>query len=152
MKTNPENFKNWRLPVELPSAFALPKEFRESLPDEVQEWLASVEKRIDGMTLETIENEANELVEEELDQKDSVVAFALYQLGRRLFYARMQQIVEIMFPEEGIEIGIDLLWPQNRETLPGGAVSEAVMNGEGINTRCLKYLKEVGFAVQRSWL
>jgi hypothetical protein len=152
MKTNPENPQGWPLPAELPPAFELSQQFRESLPDEVQQWLASVEKRIDGMTLERIDNEAEELVEEELDQKDTCLHFALYQLGRRLFYTRCQQIVELMFPQEGIEFGVDLLWPQDKETLPGGAVSDAVMNGEGINTRCLKYLKEVGFAVQRSWL
>jgi hypothetical protein len=39
MKTNAES---WTLPAELPAAFALPKEFRESLPEDVQQWLASV--------------------------------------------------------------------------------------------------------------
>ncbi len=152
MKTNPENFKNWRLPVALPSAFALPKEFRESLPDEVQEWLASVEKRIDGMTLERIENEAEELVEEVLDKKDGFVAVMLYQLGRRLFYTRCQQIVELMFSEELVEFGVDLLWSQTTNDLPGSAVTTAVVNGEGINTECIRRLKSVGFALGGSSL
>jgi hypothetical protein len=146
MKTNPENFQDWTLPVEIPSAFALPEQFRQSLPAEVQEWLASVEKRIDGMTLGRIEDEAEDLVEKDCR------GLVLYQLGRRLFYTRMQQIVDIMFPEEGVEIGADLLWTQNKDTLPGGAVSDAVVNGDGINTGCLKELKEAGFSVQRSWL
>jgi hypothetical protein len=143
VKTNPEDIKNWKLPVELPPAFALPKEFQESLPAEVQEWLASVEKRIDGLTLDRIQEEAEEYCED-----DPFHAFMLYRLGRRLFYTRMQQIVDIMFPQEVIEIGVDLLWTQTIGTLPGGAVTNAISDGENINGDCLRHLQEMGFSVQ----
>jgi hypothetical protein len=139
MKTNP---KGWTLPAELPPAFALPKEFRESLPDEVQQWLASVEKRIDGMTLDRIEEEADKLAGE-----DSPEADKLYRVGRRLFYTRMQQIVDIMFPGQGVEIGVDLLWGQTDNVLPGFAVTDAVIDGNNNNQDCLRQLKAAGFAV-----
>lgn len=142
MKTNPEG---WTLPVELPPAFALPQEFRQSLPPQVQEWLNSVEKRIDGMTLEYIKNEADELCEEGEYLGGS---FMLYRLGRRLFYTRCQQLIDIMFPQEVIEFGVDLLWGQADNMLPGAAISDAVADGEGLNTNCLSYLKDVGFAVE----
>jgi len=135
------NPKAWTLPSELPPAFALPQEFRQSLPDEVQEWLASVEKRIDGMTLRRLEEEADRLA-----GPDSPEAEKLYRLGRRLFYARMQQIADIMFPGQGVEVGVDLLWPQTTNTLPGGAVSDAVYDGENINGCCLSQLEKAGFA------
>lgn len=70
----------------------------------------------------------------------------LYRLGRRIFYVRMQQIVDIMFPARGVEVGVDLLWAQTN-TLPGGAVSDALMDGENINRNCLSELKAAGFAV-----
>ena len=133
MKTNPES---WTLPGEFPNAFELPQQFRKSLPQIVQEWLNSVEKRIDGMTLGRIEAEANKVYDEHgpnvtdgsLDDSD------LYRLGRRLFYTRMQQILNIMFPDQRVEIGVDVLWMQDKQTLPGGAVSEVVMDGENINS------------------
>jgi len=132
MNTNPVG---WTIPAELPPAFALPKEFRKSLPDEIQQWLNSVEKRIDGLTLRRIEEEATELydahgtdiVETSTGEDD------LYRLGRRLFYTRMQEIVDIMFPGRGIEVGVDLLWMQDMDEVPGGAVSFAVADGENIN-------------------
>src|ERR1700675_1412704 len=61
MKTNTEG---WTLLAELPPAFALPNEFRQSLPAEVQEWLDSVERRIDGLTLDRIREEADQLLYE----------------------------------------------------------------------------------------
>jgi hypothetical protein len=146
MKTNPENLKDWTLPAEIPPAFALPQSFRQSLAPEVQEWLNSVEKRIDGLTLERIADEAEELAEE--DSR----ADTLYLLARRLFYNRMQQIVDIMFPDQDIEIGVDLLWGQTDNVLPGFAVSDAVINGEGINTGCLRRLKKAGFTLGGSSL
>jgi len=132
MNTNPVG---WTIPAELPPAFALPKEFRKSLPNEIQQWLNSVEKRIDGLTLRRIEEEATELydahgtdiVETSTGEDD------LYRLGRRLFYTRMQEIVDIMFPGRGIEVGVDLLWMQGMDEVPGGAVSDAVADGENIN-------------------
>jgi hypothetical protein len=139
MKTNSEA---WTLPAEFPPAFALPEQFRQSLPVEVQQWLDSVEKRIDGMTIGRIEREADELAGE-----DSPEAGRLYRLGRRLFYARAQQILNIMFPGQGVEIGVDLLWGQVTNELPGGAVSDALMDGENINGHCLTDLKAAGFAV-----
>ena len=152
MKPNPENPKGWTLPAEIPPAFALPQQFRELLPAEVQQWLDSVEKRIDGMTLESIEDEADRLIGHldnpgEIPDGDWDEAAKLYRLGRRIFYNRMQQIVGIMFPEEVVEIGVDLLWTQTTNTLPGGAVTDAVINGEGLNTNCLRRLKDVGFAL-----
>jgi hypothetical protein len=142
---------------ELPPAFEIPQPFRESLPDEVQQWLASVERRIDGMTLDRIEEEADRLVGHldnpgEIPQEDWDDAEKLYRLGRRLFYVRCQQIVELMFPGQGIEIGADLLWSQTTNDLPGSAVTTAVVNGEGLNTGCLKQLKAAGFSVGGSWL
>src|ERR1700731_3354272 len=125
MKPNPENPEGWMLPAELPPAFELPQQFRQSLPAEVQEWLASVEKRIDGLTLECIEDEADKLAGE-----DSPEAERVYRLGRRLFYTRMQEITDIMFPGQGVEIGVDLLWGQTENALPGGAVTDAVIDGE----------------------
>jgi hypothetical protein len=59
------------------------------------------------VTFDRIEREADELAGE-----DSPEAERLYRLGRRLFYARMQEIVDIMFPGKGIEVGINLLWPR----------------------------------------
>jgi hypothetical protein len=142
-KTNPENSGNFApIPSELPPAFSLPQEFRQSLPAEVQEWLNSVEKRIDGLTLDRIQEEAEEFCEE-----DPHHAFMLYRLGRRLFYTRMQQIVDIMFPQEVVEIGVDLLWTQTIGTLPGGAVTNAISDGENINGDCLRQLQAAGFAV-----
>jgi hypothetical protein len=151
MENNPEN---WTIPAELPAAFELPQPFRQSLPNEVQEWLDSVEKRIDGLTLQRIEEEANRLydavgpnvTEGGLDDDD------LYRFGRRLFYVRMQQIVELMFPGQGVEVGVDLLWSQTTNDLPGSAVTTAVVNGEDLNTGCLKQLKAAGFSVGGSWL
>jgi hypothetical protein len=138
-KPNPEG---WTLPAELPPAFALPTQFRQSLPTEVQQWLNRVENHIDGMTLGRIEREADELAGE-----DSPEARKLYRLGRRLFYTRMQQILDIMFPGLGVEVGIDLLWVQVTNELPGGAVSDALMDGENINKNCLIDLKDAGVAV-----
>lgn len=111
MKTNPENPKGWTLPAEIPPAFALPQEFRQSLPPEVQQWLASVEKRIDGLTLKRIEEEAYKLYDEEGPDitEDSLDNDDLYRLGRRIFYARIQQIIDIIFPDRRIELGIDVL-------------------------------------------
>lgn len=126
MKTNPEG---WTIPAELPPAFAIPEQFRQSLPPQVQEWLSSVEKRIDGLTLNRIEQEAGQLAGE-----DNPEAEKLYRLGRRLFYVRCQQIVDIMFPGQGIEVGVELLWMQVRNEVPGAAVSDAVMDGENINS------------------
>lgn len=150
MKINPQD---WTLPAELRPAFELPQQFRQSLPSEVQEWLASVEKRIDAMTLDRIEKEAIRLydadgpdvTEDGLDDDD------LYRLGRRIFYTRCQQIVDIMFPGQGIEFGVDLLWGQAYNMLPGAAVSDAVADGEALNTECLANLKEAGFVVLRPW-
>jgi hypothetical protein len=142
MKTNPENPQGWTLPAELPNAFALPVEFRQTLPAEVQEWLDSVEKRIDGMTVARIEAEADKLAGE-----DNPEAERLYRLGRRLFYTRCQQIVDIMFPGQGVEFGVDLLWMQVTNELPGGAVSDALMDSENINGNCLIELKRAGVAV-----
>jgi hypothetical protein len=142
MKPNLENPKGWTLPAELPSAFALPKEFRESLPDEVQQWLNSVERRIDGLPLDRIEKEAEELAGE-----DSPEAERLYRLGRRLFYTRLQQICDLMFPGQGIEFGVDLLWEQTIRTLPGGAITNALCDGENINGCCLSRLEKAGFEV-----
>jgi hypothetical protein len=59
---------------ELPPAFALPQEYRQSLPAEVQEWIASVERRIDGLTLRRIEKEAEELRWIKVDPKGLEVA------------------------------------------------------------------------------
>jgi hypothetical protein len=143
MKTNPENPKDWTLPAELPPAFELPTQFRQSLPAEVQEWLNSVEKRIDGMTLDRIEEEADKLAGE-----DSPEAGKLYRLGRRLFYTRSQQLVDIMFPGQGIEFGVDLLWGQTDNVLPGFAVTDAVIDGNNVNQDCLRQLKQAGFDVQ----
>ena len=142
MKTNPEKPDGWTLPAELPPAFAIPEQFRQSLPAEVQEWLDSVERRIDGLTLGRIEREADELAGE-----DNPEAEKLYRLGRRLFYARMQRIVDIMFPGQGVEVGVDLLWVQTVNPLPGGAVSDAVNDGENINGCCLSRLEKAGFTV-----
>jgi len=139
MKTNPED---WTLPAELPPAFELPQPFRQSLPAEVQEWLNSVEKRIEGMTLDRIEEEADELAGEDSPESDK-----LYRLGRRIFYTRMQQIVDIMFPGQGVEVGVDLLWVQVTNEVPRAAVSDALMDGENINRNCLIDLKEAGVAV-----
>jgi hypothetical protein len=141
MKTNPENPVGWTLPAELPPAFALPQQFRESLPAKVQQWLASVEKRIDGLTLGRIEREADELAGE-----DSPEAERLYRLGRRLFYVRCQQITDLVFPGGNVEVGINLLWGQTVNTLPGGAVSNALNegDGDGFNTLSKQQLKEAG--------
>jgi hypothetical protein len=144
MKTNPES---WTLPMDLPAAFALPQEFRQSLQAEAQEWLNGSEKRIDGLTLDRIQEEAEEEAE-----GDSVARDTLYLLGRRLFYTRMQQIVELMFPEHDVEVGIDLLWTQTTNELPGAAVSNAVINGEGLNTGCLRRLERAGVALRGSSL
>jgi hypothetical protein len=102
MKTDPENPPNAPILAELLLAFELSQQFRQLLPAEVQQWLNSVERRIDGMTLDRIEEEADRLAGE-----DNPEAEKLYRLGRRLFYTRMQQIVDIMFPGQGVEVGVD---------------------------------------------
>jgi hypothetical protein len=141
----------------IPPAFKLPPQFQRSLPNEVQQWLASVEKRIDAMTLERIEEEANRL-DDTLneargpDADPEPISDKLYRLGRRIFYTRMQQIVHIMFPDEGVEVGVDLLWAQTTNELPGAAVTNAVINGNGYNTDCLMTLKQAGFALGGSSL
>jgi hypothetical protein len=140
--SNSENPEAWTLPAELPPAFELPGQFRQSLPNEVRQWLASVEKRIDGLTLRRIEREADELAGD-----DNPEAGKLYRLGRRLFFTRMQQIVEIMFPRAGVEIGINLLWEEVCNETPGGAVSNAVIDGENINNGLLEGLEKAGFVV-----
>jgi hypothetical protein len=146
MKTNPENPKGWTLPAEIPPAFALPQEFRQSLPPEVQQWLASVEKRIDGLTLKRIEEEAYKLYDEEGPDitEDSLDNDDLYRLGRRIFYARIQQIIDIIFPDRRIELGIDVLWGQTTNVLPGWAVTDAVMDGDNVSRR---QQEEAGIAV-----
>ena len=55
LKNDPENPERWTLPIDLPSAFALPQEFRQSLPDEAQEWLASAFDRVASRDLRTAE-------------------------------------------------------------------------------------------------
>jgi len=139
METNPENPKGWTLPAELPDAFALPVEFRQSLPDEVKQWLASVQKRIDGMTLRRIKREAAELAGE-----DSPEAAKLYRLGRRLFYVRMQQIVELAFPGQGVEVGIDLVCGPAINVLPGFAVTNAIMDDEDLGSISRRQQEEAG--------
>ncbi len=141
-KDDSENPKGWTLPAELPPAFALPTQYRQSLPAEVREWLNSVEKRIDGLTLKRIEREADELAGE-----DSPEAGKVYQLGRRLFYIRMQQIVDIMFPGQGLEVGIDLGYGQSTNVLPGWAVTDAVMDGDNISSISRRQQEEAGIAV-----
>lgn len=44
---NKSNSEGWTLPAELPCAFELPEQFRQTLPPQVQEWLNSVQKRIE---------------------------------------------------------------------------------------------------------
>jgi hypothetical protein len=136
MKTNPENPEGWTLPAGLPTTFSIPQPFRESLAPKIQEWLNSVEKRIDGLTLKRIEEEAYKLYDEEGPDitEDSLDNDDLYRLGRRIFYARMQQIIDIIFPDRCIELGIDVLWGQTTNVLPGWAVTDALMDGEGINS------------------
>jgi hypothetical protein len=129
MEPTPENLKGWTLPAELPNAFALPVEFRQSLPTLVQEWLDAVEKRIDGEADELYDTHGTDIAE-----TSNAGAYDLYRLGRRLFYTRCQQILDIMFPGRGVEVGVDLLWLRDKSTLPGGAVSEMVMDGENINS------------------
>jgi hypothetical protein len=109
---------------ELPPAFAIPQEYRQSLPAEVQEWLASVEMRIDGLTLRRIEKEAEELAGDGSPEEGT-----LYRLGRRLFYNRMQQIFDLMLPGQHDEIGIDITWEETMDALPGWAVTDAVTKG-----------------------
>jgi hypothetical protein len=140
METNPENPPTWNLPAELPNAFALPAEFRQSLPAEIKEWLDSVEKRIDGMTLDRIEGEAGQLAGE-----DNPEGERLYRLGRRIFYARLQQIADIIFPGQGVEVGIDMICRETLNEFPGGTVSDAINSGEGLEGYSESELKTVGF-------
>jgi hypothetical protein len=124
---------------EPPPAFALPQEYRQSLPSEVQQWLKSVEKRIDGLTLRRIEEEA-----EELGGDGSAEEGTLYRLGRRLFYTRMQQIFDLMMPGQHDEIGIDITWEESLEALPGWAVTDAVHKGYVFSDADLRQEERVG--------
>jgi hypothetical protein len=94
------------------------------------------------MTLARIEHEANKLAGE-----DSPESAKLFRLGRRIFNVRMQEIVELMFPGQGIEVGMDLLWGQCTNVLPGFAVTDAVMDGEGRNPVDLSKLEDEEFAI-----
>lgn len=149
-KSNPEGTAGF---PPFPSPFEIPQEFRQTIPVNIQRWLADIERRIDGLTLDVIEKEAEQYVRSEFgDEFGSEWAEPLYRLGRRAFYTRMQQIVDIMFPGQGIEVGIDLLWGQTTNDLPGSAVTTAVVNGEGLNTGCVRQLKKAGFKLQGSWV
>ena len=66
----------------------------------------------------------------------------LFLLGRRIFYNRCQQILEIMYPGREIEIGIDLIWQYNTSDIPGAVVSEALNDGDNINRHCMNLLME----------
>jgi hypothetical protein len=63
----------------------------DSLPADVQTWLSSVEARIDGLHLEDIEEEA-----EQIAGGDPGRAKTLFRIARRMFYRRVEQIIAIM--------------------------------------------------------
>jgi hypothetical protein len=94
--------------AELPSLFAIPQEFRNSLPAQVQVWLGSVEGRIDGLHLEDIEEEAEQIA------GDTGSARRLFQIARRLFFRRVQEIIRIMDPSFDLEVGVDLPLEQDQ--------------------------------------
>jgi hypothetical protein len=111
--------------IQIPSSFAIPREFRSTLPGDVQTWLDSVESRIDGLTLGRIQEEAKEITGQTGDSRQ------LFKLGRRVFYDRMQHILDILHP--GLEVGIDILWNACSDDVPGSAVVWALNDFDGGN-------------------
>jgi hypothetical protein len=101
--------------TELPSLFAIPQEFRNSLPTQVQIWLGSAEGRIDGLHLEDIEEEAQQIASETGN------AGKLFRIARRLFFRRVEQIIRIMDPDTELELAIDLPFGEVYGETPGHA-------------------------------
>ena len=65
----------------------------------------------------------------------------LFGLGRRLFYDRGQQILDIMHPGREFWVGFDLNWQYCESDIPGAAVSNALFDGENINGHCLSVIE-----------
>jgi hypothetical protein len=101
--------------AELPSIFAIPQSFRASLPYNAQIWLGTIEARIDGMHLDVIYEEAEEIAGETGDHEK------LYRIARRLFFRRVEQIMRIMDPNIDLELGMDLPIGLIGGETPGGA-------------------------------
>jgi len=111
----------------IPSIFTIPADVRTALPGDVQTWLTSVETRVDGMTLPKIEKEAKGVAGSVGDPK------RIYRLGRRVFYARLQAIWDIMYPDSGLEVGIDLLCNPFGTDIPGAVVNNILFGEEPSN-------------------
>jgi hypothetical protein len=65
----------------------------------------------------------------------------LFRLGRRLFYHRAQQILDIMHPGREIQAGFNLICLYCESEIPGAAVSNALCDGENINGHCLSVIE-----------
>jgi hypothetical protein len=62
----------------------------------------------------------------------------VYRLGRRLFYARIQEIFDIMYPDSGLEVGIDLLCNPCDCDIPGAVIDQILHNEEPDNSDVLE--------------
>jgi hypothetical protein len=58
--------------------------------------------------------------------------------ARRLFYARIQAIWDIMYPDSGLEVGIDLLCNPYDCDIPGAVIDQILHNGEPDNSDVLE--------------
>jgi hypothetical protein len=112
---------------QIPSIFELPESVRSTLPDNVKQWLTGLEARVDGLTIKRIEKEAKKLAGPTEDWKK------IYRLGRRVFYARLQTIFDIAYPDSNLEVGIDLIFRPYRTDIPGAAVDHIMFGEEPSN-------------------
>jgi len=101
---------------EIPSIFELPSDFLAKLPENIVRWLGALRQDIDGYDLERLKKQAEEIAGPTGD------AEKIYRIGRRAFYRRMQEIVDLMYSGSGLEVGIDLIWEQTSDQIPGDAV------------------------------
>jgi hypothetical protein len=70
--------------------------------------------------------------------------YEVYRIGRRVFFQRMPEIVDLMHPGSNLEVSIDLLWEQTLDQIPGDAVGWMLKADE---PRCNKeVITEVGKA------
>jgi len=103
-------------------------------------WLSFID-RIEEQSKELLEKPNGPLDELEKLWPEDEVDGNLFRLGRRLFYHRAQQILDIMHPGREAGVSIDLIWQYCESEIPGAVVSNALCDGENINGHCLSVIE-----------
>jgi hypothetical protein len=117
---------------DIPNIFTIPESVISTLPDNVKHWLTGLEARADGLVLPKIEKEARKLAGPTEDWKK------IYRLGRRVFYAQLQRIWDITYPDSGLEIGTDLICRPFGTDVPGAVINNILFGEEPDNSDVLQ--------------